>query len=259
MTRAAEIGRGTFTFIGDAAQVQSRMDDLFTKIGQPVVTGLAAKLSGQVAITPDPLPDLYRGEPVLMMAAAKTLTGNLELTGMIGDTPWSVTLPVDKAAQGKGISKLWAHRKVADLEVASTMGTLEQDQANKMILAVALEHQIVSSQTSLIAVDKSPKRPADQPLTRAEVPLNLPAGWNFDKVFGKDVWQMPADTRKAEADSYLQLASSAQPKALSATPDQVQLPQTATPAGLLAIIGSLLAGLAMVLRFFAVRRNFVEV
>ncbi len=51
MTRAAELGRGTFTFIGDASQVTSRMDELFNKIGQPVVTGLSATLRWSNTLT----------------------------------------------------------------------------------------------------------------------------------------------------------------------------------------------------------------
>ena len=74
MTRAAELGRGTFTHIGEAAEVTARMQDLFSKIGSPVVTEMKAELLGNSAkITPDMLPDLYRGEPVLLMAEAKDL------------------------------------------------------------------------------------------------------------------------------------------------------------------------------------------
>ena len=39
--------------------------------------------------------------------------------------------------------------------------------------------------TSLVAVDKTPSRPDGEPLKLAELPLNLPAGWDFDKVFGE--------------------------------------------------------------------------
>ena len=46
MTRAAELGRGTFTHIGEAAEVTARMQDLFSKIGSPVVTELKAELVG---------------------------------------------------------------------------------------------------------------------------------------------------------------------------------------------------------------------
>jgi Ca-activated chloride channel homolog len=253
MTRAAELGRGTFTFIGDTAQVTTRMDALFTKIGQPVVTGLNAKLS-PAALTPSQLPDLYKGEPVLMMAEGKNLSGDIVITGKIGDAPWTVTLPVSGAAQGKGISKLWAHRKIADIEVAATMGTLTADVSNKQVLEVALAHQIVSSQTSLIALDKTPKRPAGERLTRADIPLNLPVGWNYESVFGKDKPTVKPLQRDAAAD-FIQLASADKPvTANQALADQVQLPQTATPAGLFAMFASLLMLLAMALRWMAVRR-----
>jgi Ca-activated chloride channel homolog len=254
MTRAAELGRGTFTFIGDATQVTTRMEELFTKIGQPVVTGIAAKLSsGTALLTPSQLPDLYQGEPVLMMAEAKTLSGDLTITGLIGDAPWTVTLPLAGAAQGKGISKLWAHRKIADIEVASTLGTLTPDAANAQVLQIALTHQIVSSQTSLIAVDKSPKRPAGEKLTRADVPLNLPAGWNFDKVFGTDKPVLTPKQRDAAA-AFMQLASTDRPiTSNQALADHVQLPQTATPAGLFMIISLLMMVMAAMLRMFAVR------
>ncbi len=255
MSHAAELGRGTFTFIGDATQVTSRMDELFNKLGNPVVTGLAANLSaGEAELTPSLLPDLYQGEPLVLMAEAKSLSGTLTVNGKIGDAPWQVTLPISGAATGKGVSKLWAHRKISDIEIAQTMGTLAADIANRQVLDVALAHQIVSSQTSLIAVDKNPKRPLNEKLTRAEVPLNLPAGWNFDKVFGTDTPTLSPKQRDAQAD-FLQLAASDKPvTSEQALANQVQLPQTATPAGLLAMISMLMMALALMFRMLAVRK-----
>ena len=253
MTRAAELGRGTFTFIGDATQVTSRMDELFNKLGNPSVTGISVATSqSSVELTPALLPDLYQGEPLLVMAEARSLSGTLTFTGQIGDAPWTVTLPISAAAEGKGISKLWAHRKIADIEVAATMGTIPPDVSAKQVLTVALAHQIVSSQTSLIAVDKSPKRPAGEKLTRAEVPLNLPAGWNFDKVFGTDQPVLTPKQRDAQAD-FLQLAVAAKPITSEQAVNQVQLPQTATPSQLFAIISLLMMLMAMVFRMFAVK------
>ena len=56
------------------------------------------------------------------MLAAKLdkLAGSVEIKGRIGDRPWIVTLPLANAAEGKGLSKLWARRKIADAEVART-------------------------------------------------------------------------------------------------------------------------------------------
>jgi Ca-activated chloride channel family protein len=261
MTRAAELGRGTFTFIGDASQVVSRMDSLFTKIGQPVVTGLVAEIAGSsVKLTPNPLPDLYRGEPVLVMAEGANVSGTLVVSGKIGDAPWSAKLPLSGAADGKGISKLWAHRKVADIEVEATVGTITSDVANKQVLDVALAHQIVSSQTSLIAIDKSPKRPLNQALTRAEVPLNLPASWNFEQVFGKDIPSEPdlKHERDASLKAYTQLASLEKPVVqVSGLQQQVDLPQTATNAELMAMLGAMLMAMAVALRLMSRRMSAV--
>src|SRR4029434_5346638 len=87
-------------------------------------------------------------------------------------------------AQGSGLSKLWARRKIADAEVGRTLRTITADEADKRILALALDHHLVTRLRSLVAVDKAPSRPEGARLTLAEIPLNLPAGWEFDKVFG---------------------------------------------------------------------------
>ena len=72
-------------------------------------------------MTPAVLPDLYRGEPLVLAASSTSSAGSVEIKGRIGDRPWSVTLPLANAAEGSGLSKLWARRKIADAEVARTM------------------------------------------------------------------------------------------------------------------------------------------
>ena len=162
-----------------------------------------------------------------------------------------MTLPISKAAKGDGISKLWARRRIADFEVASTFGTLTYDAANKAILGMALDHQIVSSQTSLVAVDKTPKRPAGEKLTRADIPLNLPAGWNYDSVFGKDT---PAVEQRDGQAQFLQLALLQKPAAIPAK-QQVMLPQTATPAEFFLLIAGFLLVLSLALRLAIPRQS----
>jgi len=185
MTRAAEIGRGTFTHIGSVDQVEERMRALFDKLENPIVTGLTATYSDTADTTPSALPDLYRGEPVVIAAKVAKLTGTLEIAGRIGDRPWVVKLPLANAAEGKGLSKLWARRKIADAEVARTLRRATPEETDKRVLALALDHHLVSRLTSLVAVDTTPSRPEGAHLVRTELPLNLPAGWDFGKVFGE--------------------------------------------------------------------------
>jgi Ca-activated chloride channel family protein len=263
MTRAAEIGRGTFTHIGSVDQVQERMQELIAKLESPAVTGLTANYSGgAIDATPAPLPDLYRGEPVVIAARLGAPDGMLEIKGMIGDRPWTVTLPVAKAAEGVGLSKLWARRKITDAEMAARLDRATKDESDKRILALALEHHLVSRLTSLVAVDATPSRPEGARLTRAEVPLNLPAGWDFDKVFGehkadeiqplKETPQTQPLERRADAggppDMRMAKLAAPPPPAVAPAPVQgVPLPKTATDAELKLIAGLLLLGLSLLL------------
>src|SRR5262249_2215776 len=170
-------------------------------------------------VTPAVFPDLYRGEPLVIAAKLAKLDGTLEVRGMVGERPWIVTLPLSGAAEGQGLSKLWARRKIADLEVARTMQEVAPEDADRGILALALDHHLVTRLTSLIAIDKTPSRPDGAHLSRAELPLNLPAGWEFEKVFGEKDFggeRRPAvmpDTRRADSGAYAQVAAALAPSA----------------------------------------------
>src|SRR4029450_9081442 len=112
------------------------------------------------------------------------LSGTLAIKGLIGERPWIVPLPLENAAPGSGLSKLWARRKIADAEVARTTRTITPEEADQRILTLALDHHLVSRLTSLIAVDKTPSRPEGARLSQAEAALTPPAGWEFGKGFG---------------------------------------------------------------------------
>jgi Ca-activated chloride channel family protein len=259
MTRAAELGRGTFTHIGSVEQVEERMRGLFAKLENPAVTNLTAKFSDATAdMTPATIPDLYRDEPLVLAAKLDKLAGSVEIKGRIGDRPWVVTLPLANAAEGKGLSKLWARRKIDDAEIARTLQTLAPADADKTILGLALEHRLVTRLTSLIAVDKTPSRPEGEPLKLSELPLNLPAGWDFAKVFGErpKLPSAPAE-RRAEGDAHIQLATLKRPlPAVTAAPNTITLPKTATDAELKMIAGSILLALSLFLLVFNRRQMF---
>lgn len=248
MTRASELGRGAFTHIGSVEQVEERMRGLFAKLENPAVTGLSAKFSEATAdVTPAIIPDVYRDEPLVLAARLDKLAGSLEIKGRVGDRPWSVTLPLQNAAEGKGLSKLWARRKIGDAEVARTMREMTPEEADKAILALALDHQIVTRLTSLVAVDKTPSRPEGEPLKLSELPINLPAGWDFEKIFGERPQQVPTQLRERHADARNQPAER---RPTPAAPDAIRLPKTATSAELKMIGGLILIVLALILFVF---------
>ncbi|WP_439395304.1 marine proteobacterial sortase target protein [Bradyrhizobium sp. PMVTL-01] len=248
MTRAAELGRGAFTHIGSVEQVEERMRGLFAKLENPAMTSLTAKFSDAGAdITPAIIPDVYRDEPLVLAARLDKLAGSLEIKGRVGDRPWSVTLPLQNAAEGKGLSKLWARRKIGDAEVARTLREMTPEVSDKAILALAIDHQIVTRLTSLVAVDKTPSRPEGEPLKLSELPINLPAGWDFEKVFGERPHLTPTQLRERHADARSQPAAR---RPTPASPDAIRLPKTATSAELKMIAGLILIVLALFLFVF---------
>jgi len=223
MSRAAELGRGTFTHIGSTAGVEEAMRQLFDKLESPVATNLTAIFEGTEAdLAPSALPDLYRGEPVTVAAKVGAMKGTLRISGMIDSKPWETRISLKDAEDGKGISKLWARRKVTDAEVARSLAQISEEDADARVLKLGLDHQLVTSQTSLVAVDKSPSRPTGTPLSRADLPLNLPAGWDFDVLFG--------GARHAGADGQADADADQQASGLD-------LPQTATDGPLLVMVG----------------------
>jgi Ca-activated chloride channel family protein len=125
------------------------------------------------------------------------------------------------------------------------MREMTPEDADKAILALALEHQLVTRLTSLVAVDKTPSRPEGEPLKLSELPINLPAGWDFEKVFGERPQQGQLRERHADAGSQ----SSAR-RPTPAAPDAIRLPKTATSAELKMIAGLILIVLALILFVF---------
>ncbi|MFT4182037.1 MAG: marine proteobacterial sortase target protein, partial [Rhizobium sp.] len=280
MTKAAEIGRGTYTAIGSQDQVAVRMGELFNKLENPAMTDIAATFTEAKAedITPNPMPDLYAGEPVVLTArlADAQPGGKLQIVGKTGDQPWRVEMDIANAADGKGISQLWARRKIDDIE-ARAYEIQDRAALDKQIETVALAHHLVSRVTSLVAVDATPSRPTDQPLGSAKLPLNLPAGWDFGKVFGEGESPViapngqhkasvtpvgPTDgevhgatrTTTQNSKAFVELASQIAAAPTPATAgmiarqatSSVNLPQTATPAERNIIIGLLLIALAAI-------------
>jgi len=251
MVKAAETGRGTFTHIGKAEEVNERMTALFAKLESPAMTDLA--MSWPDGLTPTVsravLPDLYTGEPVMLSARVARLDGALSITGMRDGVPWQAALDLDDAAPAKGIATLWARDRI---DALMHQDRTETDPAaiRDGVIETALKHHLVSKYTSLVAVDVTPSRPADAPLASGKLPHNLPHGWDFDKVFGEAKRPLPATPREQDA-------SLPQPTLASAegTPGVgvgVALPQGATPATMQVLIGLLLLLLATLM--FGLRR-----
>ncbi|ODU70145.1 MAG: marine proteobacterial sortase target protein [Novosphingobium sp. SCN 66-18] len=200
MRRMAEAGRGTYTNIGDGSEVNAKMTALLDRLKAPVARDLKVTVDGApIDFTPRRLPDLYVGEPLVLLGRGQALSGRLTVSGMIGDKPWSQTVDLSAAVDSPAVARLWANRRVAEIEAARAAGEVEDDQADGQIADLGLAYSLVTSQTSLVAVDETPTRPAGARLTREELPLLLPAGWDFDTLFNGAAAHATPPTVGAEA------------------------------------------------------------
>ncbi len=187
MTRAASMGRGTFTYIGKVEEVHERMTDLFQKLENPVITGLRLSLpenkSMHMEYFPNPLPDLYAGEPLMVSLKTEVPLEGLILSGNRAGQSWGVDMNMRTHADRQGIATLWARKKIRNQMESLHLG-MDKEKVRKTVLATALEHHLVSKYTSLVAVEKMVSRPADKEIVRKDQKTNLPHGWQYDKVFG---------------------------------------------------------------------------
>ncbi len=187
MTKAAQFGRGTYTYIGSPAEVGEKMTALFRKLEHPVLTDLAAAWGVRLDVEawPARVPDLYLGEPIVLLARLGTEPRtDLRVTGRRDAAPWEQTLRLGGSDDETGIHRLWARKKIAGLMDRLREGA-DRDDVRWEVVTVSLEHRLVSAYTSLVAVDVTPTRPAGAPSGTGVVPTNLPAGAEYERIFGK--------------------------------------------------------------------------
>ena len=162
------------------------MSELFKKLEMPVLTDLHAKWPEGVDVeTSTPvLPDLYAGEPIVVTARASGLKGDVSIKGCIGSQPWKAVLSLGSPSHGSGVAKLWARDKIDNL-VNDLFGDGNPEETRKQVIALALEHSLVTEFTSLVAVDSTPARPGEERLISQNVPVNLPRGWDHVNEFDR--------------------------------------------------------------------------
>lgn len=214
MRRAARFGRGSYTFIGHTREVESEVGRLLHQISHPVLTDVELDWSGlssesRVILGVDALPDLYAGQPLVITAMADVAPTGVTVRARRGTWAWRQQASLQQGAQSSGLHALWARQRIASWLDARVSGS-DEATIRRHVVQLGLAHQLVSPFTSLVAVDKTPRRSAEASLRRHELAVRLPAGWSARKVFG-------------------------------------QLPMTATPAPLLAVAGfvALLAALGL--------------
>lgn len=188
MRKAAELGRGSFVYISALHEVQEKMTRLLRRLREPMLTDIELQWpDGLEPVTyPSRVADLYNGEPVVVKARIDSLPragDQLVIRGNAITGPWSVDVPLVRASSNPGVAALWARARIAELTDRQRRGASAEDM-RALIVETALRYRLVSKHTSLVAVDKTPVRPADAGLDKEQVPNLLPYGQSQKAIFG---------------------------------------------------------------------------
>lgn len=183
MRKAAQQGRGTFTYIGDINEVHKKTTALFKKLETPALINIQLEIDDQTAanheyeIFPQIIPDLYAGETASILIKGKTVPNNITLRGDYGNTEWQHSTLIKITSQS-GIRVAWAREKISALmdQQHQSKNETETEAIKQNVTSTALQHHLVSRYTSLLAVDVTPVN-AGGMLHSERMKNNLPSGW----------------------------------------------------------------------------------
>lgn len=174
MRKAAAFGRGSFTHIGDTREVDRRMDALLDRLAHPAMTDLCVSWPAVADQYPDPVPDLYAGEPLVVYARLPGLADPATVCGTRDGRDWRQDARLNRSDRRAGIAKLWARSRITALMDSRVEGADPKD-VREQVLAVALEHRLMSPFTSFVAVDRTPANTAKR-LEKRRLASAAPAG-----------------------------------------------------------------------------------
>ncbi|HOX50889.1 MAG TPA: VIT domain-containing protein [Fibrobacteria bacterium] len=157
LDEAALIGNGFSTPLVQADDLSARVDEAWSRIESPALTGLRLDTKG-VGVGDLEFPNgrtVYKGMSWSVLGRT-TATGTLPVdvvafrSGATDSLRLSATLNLDATpAVGWAVPKLWARARIADLEREEYKGADRKTE----IVATSLEHQVLSKYTAFLAWD----------------------------------------------------------------------------------------------------------
>jgi len=188
MRKAAEAGRGSYSYISALHEIDEKMQRLFRKLEKPQVTDIRVEWpDGVLPVSyPPAIPDLYAGEPIVVKAQLgnRPRQGDLvKISGNSAGGTWGGELSLGSSEDSPGVAALWARARIEKLLDDERRGA-DPTETRAAVVKTALEHHLVSKFTSLVAVDKTPARPMSAKLDKEQVPNLLPYGQSHQAIFG---------------------------------------------------------------------------
>ncbi len=181
MRKAAEIGRGNHTRIGQIDEVEENMSRLWTRIQTPAIQNICVDWGMDAEYYPEIVPDLYAGEPLWLYARLPFPPVDVTLCGELEGRAWEQSSRILPGAGNENLATLWARSKIEALEDSRIFGE-NPGYIRETVTDLALDFGLLTPYTSMVAVDRTPSRPTDKNLNNKEIPNLLPAGSSVSSV-----------------------------------------------------------------------------
>jgi len=179
-------GRGDVIYHYGNKPLQVAVGEFYDRIAHPALSDISIDWGGLEVSEqyPSEVPDLWAGQPLRVVARYEPgvasddgiIETSVTVRGVLGtrEVAWEVPLEIPEVdTRHEALDSLWARRKIRDLEW-HPRGRSEE-QVRDAIIDVALEHNLVSKYTSLVAIDDEPS-PCGPSSLHISVPNAAPAG-----------------------------------------------------------------------------------
>ena len=179
MSKAAQYGRGTFTYISSTHEVAEKMDALFKKINRPLLRDIQINWPGGsegIEAYPKRIPDLYAGEPLTVIAKSKKPLGKIKVQGKLLDKNWNRSIKHPASNNAQNLDALWAKRKITTLLDSMVTDRQPEEVIKPQVVSLGVKHNLASKYTSFIAIEQKPSRPLNETSKKHNVPNLMPAG-----------------------------------------------------------------------------------
>jgi len=184
MRRAADIGRGSFTFIGSTTEIRTKMQLLLKQLKNPALKELQIVDENAQAMDfwPKPIPDLYFSEPLMVAVKLNKDQKQINVIGQSANGEFKAELNVLETQQGDSIPRIWARQKIKSLLLYKNSQVKTEQDTKQQVLNLALKHHILSPYTAFVAVDSGPiteKESANKAKETHRVEAMRPKGWTM--------------------------------------------------------------------------------
>lgn len=186
--QVAALGRGTMTRIADPARLSRGVGELLTQLEHPALEQIEVDWPVADESWPLLIPDLYAGQPLMLLTRLdggldELDSGRVVLHGTHNGRRVEQEWPLDQSRIAQGVARAWARQRVDGL-LRMSRHEPDPELFRADALQSALDYRILSPLTSLIAVDRTPRRSREAALRAVEMGHNVPAGRNAGGLRG---------------------------------------------------------------------------